>query len=303
MIKYHMTALALKTFSCCAPARNLYRALGNRMGGRKRTVGSMPSNYYERAVRNVTWCSQYAPLRPDDLILELGTGWVHWEALTLRLFFDFKAVLYDVWDNRQLDALKNFVRQLERRFGVNGFMEGCDFDRARFLIRRIEDACSFEDIYETLGFRYVLDPAGLMESLPRKTFRLTISADVMEHIAARTAGKFVNNIASLLEHDGLGIHGINIMDHLHLYDTSASPKQYLAYSEKRWKLLYENNVQYINRIQRSDWLRMFEQAGLSVLQETGSYADLTNLRIHPQYQGLSRDDINCTTLVLVVRKT
>jgi hypothetical protein len=89
----------------------------------------MSSCYFERAVRNVAWCRKYGPLRADDLVVELCTGWVHWEALTLRLFFDFQAIFYDVWDNRQLDALKSFLRQLEQRFGEKGFLEDCDFDR------------------------------------------------------------------------------------------------------------------------------------------------------------------------------
>ena len=33
--------------------------------------------------------------------------------MTLRLFYDIKAVLFDVWDNRQLGGLKNYIRQLE----------------------------------------------------------------------------------------------------------------------------------------------------------------------------------------------
>lgn len=303
MIRYNLTALALKGFSCCKPARSFYRGLGNWLGARRRTVGKMPSYYFERAQRNVTWCLKYRPLKADDLVLELGTGWVHWEALTLRLFFDFQAVLYDVWDNRQLSALKSFVLQLEERFGQKGFLEGCDFDRARSLIRKIEDADTFDDLYGILGFRYVLDPTGLMECLPRDTFCLAISAGVLEHIPAATAPQFVSNMASLLVKDGLGIHGINISDHLSMYDSSANPKQYLTYSESQWKRWFENDVQYFNRIQRSDWLRMFDLAGFALLEEGGSRADVTGLRVHPQYHRLGREDVECTTLVLVVRRT
>jgi len=302
MIRYHLSALALKTFSCCAPARNLYRGLGNRLGGEKRTVGKMPAYYFERAERNISWCLKYGPLHADDTIVELGTGWVHWEALTLRLFFDFQAVLYDVWDNRQLSALKSFVRQLEGRFGQDGFLDGCDFDRARFLAKKIESANTFDDLYKVLGFRYVLDPSGLMESLPRNTFRMAISAGVMEHIQAATAPEFVSNTASMLVPGGLAIHSIAIMDHLSFYDRSASPKQYLTFSDSQWKFWCENRVQYINRIQRSQWLKMFADAGLSVLEERAARADVNGLRIHSQYQGLSREDIECTNLVLAARK-
>jgi hypothetical protein len=302
MIKYHLTALALKGFSCCEPARRLYRGLGNRLGARKRATSKVPSYYFERVERNVGMCLKYGPLRANDLVLELGTGWVHWEALTLRLFFDFQAVLYDVWDNRQLSALKSFVHQLKERFEQKGFLEGCDLDRARSLVRNIENVSTFDDLYGMLGFRYVLDPGGLMECLPRNAFRLVISAGVMEHIPAATAPQFVSNMASLLVEGGLGLHSINIADHLYNYDRSASPKQYLTRSEWQWRLWYKNSVQYINRIQRSDWLQMFTRAGFSIVEEGGHFADLSSLRIHPQYQSLSRKDIDCTNLVLVVRK-
>ena len=302
MVKYNLAALALKGFSSCEPARSLYRDLGNWLGARKRATGKMPSYYFECLERNVAMCLKYGPLRADDVVLELGTGWVHWDALTLRLFFDFQAVLYDVCDNRQLSALKGFVRQLEERFDQKGFLEGCDFDRARSLIRKIKDVNTFDDLYGMLGFRYVVDRSGLMECLPRDTFRVAISGGVLEHIPAATAPQFVSNMASLLVRGGLGIHYINIADHLYYYDRSVSPKHYLTYSESQWKIWRENGVQYINRIQRSDWLRMFNQAGFSLVEERSSYADLTGLRIHPRYQSLSRKDIECTNLDLVVRK-
>jgi len=302
MIRYHLSALALKGLSCCEPARKLYRGLGNRLGGKKRTVGTMPNYYLDRVERNMSLCRKYGALQADDLLLELGTGWVHWEAITLRLFFDFQAVLYDVWDNRQLSALKSYIRQLQARFGQPGFLEGCDFDRARSVARKIEGAESFEDLYRILGFRYVLDPSGLMETLPRSAFRMVISAGVMEHIPAETAPQFVSNMGSLLVPGGLGIHSIAIMDHLAFYDRSASPKQYLAFSDAQWKFWCENGVQYINRIQRSNWLRMYADAGLTVLEEISARVEVNDLKIHPQYRDLSREDIECTNLVVVARR-
>ena len=87
-------------------------------------------------------------------------------------------------------------------------------------------------------------------------------------------------MASLLVRGGLGIHYINIADHLY-YDPSASPKHYLTYSESQWRFWRENDVQYINRIQRSDWMRMFTEAGFSLVEERGSYADLTGCGLTP----------------------
>src|SRR6202040_1146893 len=93
--------------------RSFYRRLGNTVGNRRRSSGVMPDYYAERVKRMLRLQKQYSIVSDGDRIIELGTGWLHWEALTLRLFYDIKAVLFDVWDNRQLGGLKNYVRQLK----------------------------------------------------------------------------------------------------------------------------------------------------------------------------------------------
>ena len=72
----------------------------------------MPGYYPDRVKRMLRLQKNYNIVHHGDRILELGTGWLRWEALTLRLFYDIEAVLFDVWDNRQLGGLKNYLRQL-----------------------------------------------------------------------------------------------------------------------------------------------------------------------------------------------
>src|SRR5438105_8986447 len=120
MLKYVTTAVALKCFSSCQLTRSVYRKLGNRVGDKRRSVGRLPTYYPERLKRMLRLIRNHGIVKNGDRILELGTGWLHWEALTLRLFFDIEAVLFDVWDNRQLGALKNYIRQLKPML-ANGF--------------------------------------------------------------------------------------------------------------------------------------------------------------------------------------
>jgi len=166
-----------------------------------------------------------------------------------------------------VECVEELCPPTQRTIRQQRFLEGCDFDRARSLIRKIEGVETFDELYGILWFRYVLDPAGLIECLPRETFRLVISAGVLEHMPAPTSS------AIRVQH-----------------------------SKSQWKRWFENDVRYFNRIQRRDWLRMFANAGFTAFEEGGSRADVTGLRIDPQYHGLSREDIECTTLVLVVRR-
>src|SRR5438477_1702117 len=134
MVKYITTAVALKCFSSSPWMRSFYRNLGNSVGNKRRSSGVMPDYYPERVKRMLRLQRQNNIVRNGDRILELGTGWLHWEALTLRLFYDVEAVLFDVWDNRQLGGLKNYVRQLGAMLN-NGFeLSTVELNRAQPLI-------------------------------------------------------------------------------------------------------------------------------------------------------------------------
>jgi hypothetical protein len=302
MIRYVAAAVALKIFSCCSPARNVYRMLGNLVGGKGRMDAPLPSFYMDRIRWKADLCKKYGILKDGDLILELGTGWVHWEAITLSLFWDIRAVLYDVWDNRQFGALKSFVGKLQAAFEKDFSVEGVDMQRARQMIRKLSAVGSFDELYGLLGFRYVVDPTGTLEFLKNEPFQLVVSAGVFEHIHREGLPSFIGRWARLMTPGAYAVHSINIRDHLMQYDPSVSPKQYLAYPETLWKMLFQNDVQYINRVQRREWLEMFSKAGLQVLEENGTYVDLNRLRINERYATMDPRDLSCAQLEVVLRK-
>src|SRR6266513_2178769 len=138
MVKYVATAAALKCFSSGPLMRSLYRYVGNRVGDKQRSAGKMPDYYPERIKRMLRLQKKHNIVHDGDRILELGTGWLHWEALTLRLFYDIEAVLFDVWDNRQLGGLKNYLSQLAPMLVDDGFeLSDAELKRAQSLIEAI----------------------------------------------------------------------------------------------------------------------------------------------------------------------
>jgi len=68
----------------------------------------------------------------------------------------------------------------------------------------------------------------------------------------------------ILKPGGYMIHQIGIDDHLQHYDPAESPKNYLRFSDRAWKLLFENDVQYFNRLQACDWIDRIGSAGFIV---------------------------------------
>jgi hypothetical protein len=300
MIKYCATAAALKAFSSSRPAKRIYRSLGNSIGSRKRAVGKMPGFYVTRVERMLQLSRNFGVPRDGARILELGTGWLHWEAMTASLFFEVSGVLYDVWDNRQLNGLKNYLRQLAPLVD-NLDVEPARRARAKALIAQIEQLTDYRRLYELLGFTYVVDEAGVLGAIEQQSFDLVVSAGVLEHVYAKDAQQLIRGVSSALKGGGLSVHSINIRDHFYQYDQGVSPKQYLQYPDWLWRWFFENDVQYINRLQRSDWLRIFDTAGLMLVEEQIDAVDVSGLEIAKSYQLYGETDLACAGLTIVHR--
>jgi SAM-dependent methyltransferase len=296
MVKYWTIALLLKGFSCASPVRGLYRQLGNRVGGRRRETGVMPDYYIDRLKRMLRLAKEHGIVRDGDRILELGTGWLHWEALTLRLFYDIEAVLYDVWDNRQLGGLKNYVQQLSTRLNTDFALSPGELKRAQSLIAAILKVESFSQLYDLLGFQYVVESSGSLAQFADRSFDLVVSAGVLEHVKREALPILVEETRRVLKPGGWAVHSIDTSDHLSHYDGSVSKKKYLSFSEATWKRLCENEVQYINRVQRSDWLKLFRASGFELIEEENRRVDIAALKVAENYRSFDPSDLACTVV-------
>jgi SAM-dependent methyltransferase len=302
MVKYVTTAVALKCFSSGSIMRSLYRQLGNRVGNNRRSAGAMPGYYAERLKRMLRLQKQHGIVKNGDLIMELGTGWLHWEALSLRLFYDIEAVLFDVWDNRQLGGLKNYVRQLGPMLAEGFDLSASELKRARSLIEAILKVESFDELYKLLGFEYVVESSGSLAQFPGDSFQLVVSGGVLEHVQREALPTLVGEMRRILKPGGWAVHSIDTADHLEHYDRSVSPKLYLTFSEPAWRRFFENEVQYINRVQRGEWLELFKSNGFELIEEDARRVDISQLKLAERYVHMNKGDLECTVLRLALQK-
>jgi len=301
VVKYVATAVALKCFSATPFTRRVYRRLGNRFGNKQRSTERMPGYYADRVKRIIRLAREQKIVSDGDRVLELGTGWLHWEALTLRLFFEIEAVLFDVWDNRQLAGLKNYVRQLDEMLDESFGLSAQEIAKARTLIEHILKVDTFDQLYDLLGFEYVVESSGSLERFADKSFQLVVSGGVLEHVNREALPTLFEETHRILVPSGWAVHSIDTADHLEHYDQTVSPKLYLQFSEVTWKLLCANEVQYINRMQRGEWLRLFHASGFDLVEEEVRRVDLSLLKIAPRFAGMDLKDLECTVLRVALR--
>jgi len=302
MVKYVAVASLLKLFSCSLQTKALYRLLGNLIGAKRRTDRGLPRSYIDRALLLLDKVRKYDCIHPDDRLLEIGTGWVHWESIFLRLFFKVNVILFDVWDNRQLKALKRYFAEFAEVVDNEIDMTPIEYESVHNLLLAVVSTRSFNELYRMLGFDYVIEPNGTLWCFQDDSFNHIFSANVLEHINEDILPEYVQSFQRLLKPGGYSIHTIDLGDHLSYYDQNASVKNYLRYSDTAWKRYFQNEVQYFNRVQRSEWLNLFRRAGLKLIEEDSVCSNIGAIPVDKKYQNLDSNDLNCTELRVVHRK-
>jgi len=302
VIKYIMAATTLRLFSVCTGTQKAYRFLGNVLGQRKRILAAFPYHYIDTAKHLLQLCDKHNVIEEDDRILELGTGWVHWAATVIRLFYDVRITLFDIWDNRQFAAFKHYFTQFQHVIDKEFNLEPAKREQVKSLLNSILETDTFDELYSRLGFQYVVDPGGTLKQFDNDSFAAIVSANVLEHIERSILSEFIRDTYRVLKPGGYSIHQIDLSDHLNRYDHSVSRKNYYRYSEKVWNRWFNNKVQYFNRIQRSEWKNLFSAAGLELLKEEPVLGEIGFINFDKSFASLSKQDKECMLLRLVYRK-
>jgi SAM-dependent methyltransferase len=185
----------------------------------------------------------------------------------LRLFYDINACLFDVWDNRQIEALRRYFKQFAQVIDKEMELDSTRSEHIHNLLESVSRIKSFADLYEFFGFKYVVNPKGTLDQFEDESFNLVVSSGVLEHVDKASLPGLVREFSRLLKPEGYSVHHIVIADHLAMYDPSVSKKNYLKYSDSIWKTYFENGVQQFNRVQRPEWLCLFNSAELRLIEE------------------------------------
>ncbi len=300
MLSYYATALALKAFSINGYSEQLYRSLGNARNAIKSET-EIAVKYYFRTPIFLETLRRHNVLKPGIKALEIGTGFVHWEALVLRNEIPCDVQLYDIWDNRTYHRFQSYARhlanpQVRERLGLS-------VPENQKMMEEVLALPDFDAVYRRLGFDYKLDPSGLLQGVDDTAFDLVVSSDVGEHLRREDIPAIIRGSFEVLKPGGWAFHQVCLVDHLRIYAGSTHPKQYLSFSKAHYARYLNNGVQYINQVQVPEWKAMFEGAGFEIaaLDRIGT-ADLTGLSIHPDWSGISEEDLSCTVVVFMVRK-
>jgi SAM-dependent methyltransferase len=301
VIRYMLVSAAAKGFSMSSGSRGLYRQVGNVVETSRRLRSGLPERYLDRAIALSALCATHRPVADGDRVLELGTGWVHWESMVVRLVAEVEPTMLDIVDDRLWKVYLNYLTGLRASLDRLVLPAGRQ-DAAAALLDSVLRAGSFEDAYEALGADYRVEPSGSLASFETGSYALVMSADTLEHVQRPILPELVAETYRLLRPGGYAIHQIDLADHLSYFDPKMSPKYYLKHAPEVWDRYFNSTVQYINRVQRPAWDSLFEKAGFEILQREVVSEPLRGVTAHQSYKALSQADLEASLLRYVLRK-
>jgi hypothetical protein len=262
MIRYYSWAIAEKTLSYVPGGKRLYRRIGTIVKRGRQGTGSQLANSYQLARK----AKELVP--PGGTILDLGTGWFHHDAFLLHLTGDWNLVLFDIEDRGRLQYIRNYLGYLLESIGEVSEALGVDEAQARSKLEKLLTLPSREAIYEHCRFTLVFTDEVTQPFLPEGSVDLMVSNCVLVHIRPEVLVDELVALRRMLKDDGRMYHMLGHDDHWAFHDPSITwPSfNYLRYSERTYRLLFDTRLEYHNRLVKPEFLDVFERSGLRVLE-------------------------------------
>jgi hypothetical protein len=115
------------------------------------------------------------------------------------------------------------------------------------------------------------------------------SNEVLEHIPEEQLVTLLSALRATTT--GITTHSIDYSDHYARSDGHVSRFNFLRFSDADWSK-YNSGMQYVNRLRHSDYLRLFRQAGFTILEESSTLADPpADLPIADQFRNYAPADL------------
>jgi hypothetical protein len=241
-------------------------------------------------------------------ILEIGTGWYP----VLPICFALAGVrsICGVDLNQHLnEALTlKMVASLEAHLDEIAEHSRCPVQQVRERWSRLAGVRNLTDLLSVANIDYrAPQDATRLHWIADGALHLVYSNSVFEHVSASVIPELFRESRRVLREDGLVAHEVACNDHYADFDKSISYVNYLQYPDWHWRL-WNNQIQYQNRMRAPDFIRLAEESGFRIVYEArnvkpGTREGLARIRIAPQFKHYNAEDLVATTVDFVAAKT
>ena len=287
----------------------VYYAVQRLFGGLRKGRNN-PVDRFAAAVRIVEAIDRAGQSITGKRFLEVGTGHLANVPTALWLMGAGETVTVDV--NRYFsqtlmaestEYLRRHVEEVSSLFGARAH----DSDFRRRLQKLLEFSGSAAELLAMMNVRYLCPCDATALPVPDDSFDFHISNTVLEHIPPVVLSGILREAKRVLANDGMVVHIVDLSDHFSHDDGSISAVHFLKYKDEEWTRIAGNRFMYQNRLRAPDYLEIFREAGVSLLEvesivDERSFKSLDDgFSVDSRFATLSREELATTELLLVGR--
>jgi SAM-dependent methyltransferase len=303
---WRVKGLVQKVLALVPGGQHINSLLQLRLGGLKNLEGNVDTKVKADWLVLLDHLQRLSSPLEGCRYVEIGTGWYPTLPVCFYLVGGAKCYTYDLSRLLDLRLTKRMLVRLGSHLPEIAAKTGVTQHLLRERLRGLLNASDFAEFCARSGIEYRAPADATRTGLPSGSIDVVFSNSVLEHVTKQALDGLMQEARRILKPGGLAVHSVNCGDHYAYFDRSLSPINYLRYTERQWKL-WNNDLQYQNRMRPDDFLDSARRAGLELalnLQrprpELLSELDVTT--IAPQFAHYSREQL-CTTSVDFVART
>ena len=198
------------------------------------------------------------------VFLEIGTGWFPTLPVCFYLAGASKCLTYDLYRNLHIDRSWRMIRRLESHLGDIAARLG---DKEESVRQRWEDLLGDgvgDGFLKRAQLEYFAPADAAMTALPDSSVDVVFSNSVLEHVSPAALLPIMMESRRVLKPGGIMMHSVDCGDHYSYFDRTLSPINFLKFNDREWQL-WNNGIQYQNRLRPQDFVSCAEAAGMQVI--------------------------------------
>jgi SAM-dependent methyltransferase len=232
--------------------------------------------------------------------MEIGTGWFPTLPVCFSLAGAERCLTYDLTPLINWQLTQRMLRRLEQHLPAIAEATGASRESVHSAWRELAATKSMHQFLERARIEYRAPGDACRTGLPAESVDIVFSNSVLEHVDERIIGALMRETGRVLKRGGLAIHSVNCGDHYAYFDAGVTQIHYLRFSSRAWRL-WNNSIQYQNRLRADDFVRIAEDNGLRIVLNVQRprpelLARFDEFPIATDFRRYSREQL-CTTSV------
>ena len=238
--------------------------------------------------------------------IELGTGWLPIVPIALALCGIRQIYSVDISPltrpNLVRDTLQYFITYIEEgRIHEHLPIKNMDVDLLK-QAQAILDATSIEDALKHLNIITIVTDARYTD-FEADSIEYFVSNSTMEHIPPEILNGILQEFYRIGTNKALHSHLIDMSDHYSHFDKSITPYNFLKFEDNVWRL-FNNSLQYQNRLRITDYRQIHTETGFEILLEKNSNSrqeQLNQIQLADRFKSYAHEDLIVTSSFIISR--